>query len=98
MFNEPPAISSQVTYETMFPNYTEAYLYAKKVRKPLIVFVRQEVKKIPGCICIREDNYGADIGKNSSAFVVVIPESSQTYWIDGTPNVAKIKEKLACMK
>jgi hypothetical protein len=76
------------------PTYAEAYTLAIERGKPLLVFVGQPVREVPGCVCIERDAFP---GAAKEAVVIGFPEGKRLRRLDlpGKPSVDEIRSVLA---
>lgn len=72
------------------PNYAESYKQAVAEAKPLVVFVKQPVRELPGCICVGVEAF-PDL--KDSAVIVGVPGADGLRRVDlpGTPTAAAIR-------
>lgn len=87
---EPPqAPKLEVVEEPL--TYKDARRLALKEGKPLVVFVRQAVRPVPGCIVARLDNYEEDAPVMVIVGTAINGELYEARRLKGVPSDAEIK-------
>lgn len=72
------------------PTYAEAYAKAVEGGKPLVVYVGQPVREMPGCVCV---GLGSFPGVEKEAVVIGFPEGNRLRRVDvpGKPSAEVLR-------